>query len=120
PDAASDAAESRAGRPIKDKWAVIVGIDRFKDKRIPSLRFSAKDARDFAKFLVEKANFKKDHVLLLLNENASRDNILRSLGDDWLPRRVLEDDLVLIFASSHGSPKELDVGGDNFLIAYDT
>ncbi len=109
-----------ASRPIKDKWAVVIGIDRFKDKRIPTLRFSAKDARDFATFLVEKANFKKDHVLLLLNENASRHNIDSALGDTWLPKRVLEDDLVLIYASTHGSPRELDVGGDNFLIAYDT
>ncbi|MBX9691254.1 MAG: caspase family protein [Cyanobacteria bacterium] len=111
---------SGAPRAIKDKWAVVIGIDRFKDKRIPTLRFSAKDARDFATFLVEKANFKKDHVLLLLNENASRHNIDSALGDTWLPKRVLEDDMVLIYASTHGSPRELDVGGDNFLIAYDT
>lgn len=118
--AAVKAAESNSSRPIKDKWAVIIGVDRFQDKRIPTLRFSAKDARDFAKFLVEKANFKEDHVILLLNENATRHNIYSALGDTWLPRLALEDDLVLIYASSHGSPREIDVGGDNFLIAYDT
>lgn len=121
-DAKAQAMEAinKPSRPIRDKWAVVIGIDSFKDPRIPKLRFSSKDAKDFAKFLVEKGEFSKDHVIVLLNENATRNNIYSALGDTWLPRHVLADDLVLIYASTHGSPKELDVGGDNFLIAYDT
>lgn len=107
-------------RPIKDKWAVVIGVDTFKDQKIPKLRFPAKDAQDFAKFLVEKANFAPDHVLLLLNENATRNNIVSAIAGNWLPMRVLPDDLVVIYASTHGSPSELDKGGENFLVAYDT
>jgi len=118
--AASADQPSDPNRPIRDKWAVIIGIDKFQDKRIPTLHYSAKDARDFADFLIEKGNFARDHVLLLLDEDATQRNIEMVLGDDWLPRRVLADDVVLIFASTHGSPKELDVAGENFLIAYDT
>ncbi|MBZ0189523.1 MAG: caspase family protein, partial [Candidatus Obscuribacterales bacterium] len=77
-------------RPIKDKWAVVIGVDRFVDPRIPHLRFSSKDAKDFARFLVDKANFAKDHVLLLLNEDATQRNINSAIGDLWLPRRVLD------------------------------
>jgi hypothetical protein len=33
---------------------------------------------------------------------------------------VMEDDVILIYASTHGSPKELDVAGQNFLILHDT
>ncbi len=106
--------------PIRDKWAVVIGIDRFSDKRIPPLRYSVKDAQDFAKFLVEKENFAPDHIKLLLNEEASSDQILDTIGDNWLPRRVLPEDLVLIYASTHGSPKEVDVAGENFLVASDT
>jgi hypothetical protein len=65
---------------------------------------AAKDAADFAKFLIEKGNFTADHVLTLTKEKATRDNIKDAIGDTWLPSRVLEDDLVLIFASTHGSP----------------
>lgn len=115
-----EAGASRTVRPIRDKWAVVIGVDSFKDKRIPQLHFSAKDAADFAKFLVEKANFAPDHVLLLLNDDATHDNIFSAICDDWLPKRVDENDLVLIYASSHGSPKELDRGGENFLICHDT
>ncbi|MGD9681595.1 MAG: caspase family protein [Candidatus Obscuribacterales bacterium] len=118
--ATSGEQSSDPNRPIRDKWAVIIGIDKFQDNRIPTLHYSTKDARDFADFLVEKGNFARDHVLLLLDEDATQRNIEMVLGDDWLPRRVLADDVVLIFASTHGSPKELDVAGENFLIAYDT
>ena len=112
--------QAAAIRPIKDKWAVVIGVNRFEDKSIPTLRYAAKDARDFATFLVEKGNFAKDHVLLLLNEDATKHNIVSCLADSWLPKRALDDDLVVIYASTHGSPKEIDVGGDNFLIAHDT
>ena len=107
-------------RPVADKWALVIGIDRFQDKRIPTLRYSAKDARDFADFLVKKGNFASDHILTLLNEQATFQNIEESLGDTWLPRRALSDDLVLIYVSTHGSPRELDVGKDNWLIAHNT
>ncbi|HNG19647.1 MAG TPA: caspase family protein [Candidatus Obscuribacter sp.] len=120
----SDTIKAGAGqsnaRPIADKWAVLIGIDRFKDTRIPSLDYASKDAIDFGKFLVEKGHFAKDHVLVLTNENATRDKIRDAIGGTWLPSRAAKDDLVLIFASTHGSPKELDVGGENFLVAHDS
>jgi TPR repeat protein len=112
--------EEQANRPIGDKWAVIIGIDTFKDSSIPHLQFPSKDAADFADFLIHKGNFALDHVLLLTNERATRDNIRDAIGGNWLPRRVDKDDLVLIYASTHGSPKELDVAGENFLVAYDS
>ncbi len=107
-----------ADRPIKDKWAVIIGVSQFADKRIPILKYPAKDAQDFANFLVSKGNFAKDHVLLLKDNQATKVKILDAFGDGWLPRRAMEDDLVVIFISSHGSPQ--DVAGENFIIAYDS
>lgn len=106
--------------PIRDKWAVVIGIDRFQDRSIPTLDYASKDASDFAQFLIERGHFAKDHVLLLLNEKATEKKIRHVLGDDWLPKHVLPGDLVVVFASTHGSPKELDVANENFLIAYDT
>lgn len=107
-------------RPIRDKWALVIGINDFEDPRIPHLQYAAKDATDFANFLTTDGNFAKDHVILLTNENATEHEIRRIIGDDWLPRRVMEDDVILIYASTHGSPKELDVAGQNFLILHDT
>lgn len=109
---------AQTNRPIQDKWAVVIGVSRFASPGIPVLRYPSKDAQDFYNFLVTKGNFARDHVLLLRDERATKVNILDAFGDGFLPRRVLENDLVVVFISSHGSPK--DVAGENFIIAYDT
>lgn len=105
--------------PVKDKWALVVGISEFS---IPSLnlKYAAKDAQDFRDFLINKCNFAPDHIKLLQNGQATKDRILDVLGDSWLPRVSLPDDLVVIFISSHGSPSDLDVAGVNYVVAHDT
>lgn len=115
------AEESEAiDRPIEDKWALVIGIDKFQDKRIQQLSYSAKDARDFADFLATKGNFARDHIKLLTNEKATYQAIRESLGDTWLPKRAMSNDLVVIYVSTHGSPREMDVGKDNWLVAHNT
>ncbi len=117
--AAPPAAPAAINTPVKDKWALVVGISQF---AIPSLnlKYAAKDAQDFRDFLVNKCNFAPDHIKLLQNEQATKDKILDVLGDSWLPRVSLPDDLVVIFISSHGSPSDLDVAGVNYVVAHDT
>lgn len=108
-----------ANRPVKDKWAVVVGISKFRDEKI-NLRFPAKDAKDFYDYLVTAGNFAKDHVVLLTDQSATREAILTILGDKWLPRLANPDDLVVVYISSHGSPADMDVGGVNYIVAYDS
>jgi hypothetical protein len=107
-----------ANRPVKDKWALVIGISKFLDPQVPGLRYPSKDAKDFAEFLVNNEHFARDHVRLLTDEGATKENILDALGDTWLPQRVLEDDLVVIFISTHGSPA--DKAEENFIVAHDT
>ncbi len=106
-------------RPIRDKWALIVGISEFQDPR-HNLHYAAKDARDFRNYLVKEARFAPNHVKLLTDSDATRVNILEELGDRWLPRVVGPDDLVVLYISSHGSPPDADVVGVNYVIAHDT
>lgn len=105
--------------PVSDKWALVVGISKF-DRSSLNLKYAAKDAEDFKEFLVNKCHFASDHILSLVNEQATRDNIMESLGDSWLPRVAIESDLVVIYFSSHGSPSDMDVAGVNYLVAHDT
>lgn len=113
------AAENPNGTPVRDKWALVIGVGKFKDSSL-NLQFADKDARDFSNFLTSKGHFAKDHVQVLLNEQATRETILDFLGDKWLPRVAQPDDLVVIYISSHGSPSRMDVAGANFLIAHDS
>lgn len=103
---------------IKDKWALVVGISNFKDPSF-DLKYAAKDAIDFRNYLVNEANFRPDHVKLLTDAQATRDNIVGFLGDRWLKRLANSQDLVVIYISSHGSAAKEEVGGTNFILPYD-
>lgn len=108
-----------ASKPVADKWALVVGVSKFQDPSI-SLKYASKDATDFADYLVKEAHFAPDHVKLLTDEKATRENILAQVGDKWLPRVAEPDDLVIIYVSSHGSPQTMDVGGISYLVAHNT
>ncbi|MBP7863955.1 caspase family protein [bacterium] len=105
--------------PVKDKWALVIGISKFANPQY-NLKYAAKDAQDFYNYLITEGNFKKDHVLLLLNENATRRNIMAAFGDKFLPAVCVDGDLVTIYISTHGTPASKDRGKRNYIIAYDT
>jgi hypothetical protein len=113
-------ATGSVNRPITDKWALVVGVGKFQDAGIPSLRFAEKDAHDFAEFLIKEQHFARDHVVVRLNEQATRREILSLIGDKFFPRVVKPDDLVVLFYSSHGSPAGKDVAHENFILTHDT
>lgn len=112
-------AKSASDRPVRNKWALAIGISSFKDPSI-NLKFAAKDATDFSNFLVAKQHFKADNVKLLTNEQATRQSIIEMLGDKWLGKVAQKDDLVLVYVSSHGSSSQDSASGVNFLVAHDT
>lgn len=110
---------AQSSDPINDKWALIVGISDFKNPKY-NLMYPAKDAKDFADFLVKDGHFAADHVKVLLNEDATRENILTALGTSWLPENAKPGDLVLVYFASHGTSASQDQARKNFLVAYDT
>ncbi len=115
----SDPTTRAARNSIRDKWALVVGISKFKDPNV-SLTYAAKDAADFAQYLVGYAGFKADHVKVLTDEQATRDKIFDQLGKGWLGHLARPEDLVVVYVSSHGTAVKRDLTGVNFLIAHDT
>ncbi|MBK9144085.1 MAG: SEL1-like repeat protein [Candidatus Melainabacteria bacterium] len=116
----TDKLDELTRRPVRDKWALVVGISKFDNPAIPRLKYSAKDASDFYNYLVNEANFKPDHVRVLLDEKATQRRLLSELGSKFLARVVKPDDLVVLYFSTHGSPGQLDVRGRNYLVSYDS
>lgn len=113
-------ANSDPNRPFRDKWALIVGVSEFQSKQVPGLKYSVKDAKDFREYLIKEANFAPDHVRILLDEDASRRRVLSELGNKFLARVAKPDDLVVLYFSTHGSAKQADIRGKNFVVAYDS
>jgi hypothetical protein len=104
---------------VRNKYALLVGISDFKEPQL-HLQFAAKDARDLANFLQQHGSFPPDNVYLLTDKEATRAHILNALNRILL--QATEDDLVLIFISSHGSPSQQDkgLGGIGYIVTYDT
>ncbi len=113
------ASTDQKDNPVDDKWALIIGISKFQKPEI-NLKYSSKDAQDLRDFLVKEAHFAADHVKLLVDDQATKANVLAEIGDKWLPHVARPNDLVLIFVSSHGSPSKVDLEGLNYLVMHDT
>jgi hypothetical protein len=84
-------------------WAVVIGISRYKG--IPSLKYAANDAREFYRYLAEVNAVPKDHIWLLLDEEATLDNLKSTLGTQ-LRRQAGKDDMVIIYLAGHGATEK--------------
>ncbi|BAY89537.1 MULTISPECIES: caspase family protein [unclassified Tolypothrix] len=83
------------------KWALLIGIDKYKYPEVNQLFGCVNDVELMSKILQENFNFPCDRITLLQNEEATRDNILAAM--DALVDNVGEDDIVVIHYSGHGS-----------------
>jgi hypothetical protein len=102
---------------IKNKYALVVGVGKFQNG-INGLQYANKDAFDFYSYLIDPSggNIRRENVILLRDEYATSDNVKRGL--DAIVQRAQEDDFVLLFFSSHGTPP--DKFGGVHLVTYDT
>jgi len=102
---------------IGDLYAVIVGISKYNNPKIPRLTVSDKDARDFADFLMtQKKLFRNVHITLLCNEEATRTEVEKNLY--YKLRRSGKDDTVIVFLSGHGAD-DPNTPGEFFFLTYD-
>jgi hypothetical protein len=104
-----------------DKFAVIVGIAHYADTAggVTSLQFADRDARDFRDFVLspEGGSFPKDNVRLLLNEDATSQNVRTALFT-FLTKAQPQDEVVL-YVAGHGAPDPNDPR-NLYLLTYDT
>lgn len=106
---------TRVSGTVRKKLALVVGISRFRDTGISSLKYTAKDAQAVASALERDCEF--DYVKTLLDENATRYAIQTEM--ERLAKMAEPDDLVVIYASSHGSPENMDTAGVNYIVTHD-
>lgn len=106
--------------PVREKFALLVGVGKFKDPSIPKLKYSAKDASDMKDMLVQNYGFKPENVKLLTDAQATKQALNDALRDNWLPQTAKPEDLILVFVSSHGTPSCKDVASRNYVVLHDT
>ncbi|MBI3550920.1 MAG: caspase family protein [Elusimicrobia bacterium] len=99
----------------KNRYAIVIGIDRYRE-HLPKADFAADDARDVAKFLIERAGYPEENVVVRLNEEASKGD-MEKYFESWAKNNVDASSSLLVYYSGHGSP---DVNnGDAYIVPYD-
>lgn len=103
---------------IRDKWALVVGINKFADPAITGQRLAQKSASDVARALkdFDSGHFGLDHVLSVNGVDASKAGIEQAFNE-WLFKKALPDDLVVIYINSKLLKND---AGDIFLCANDS
>ena len=106
-------------QPYHDSWAAIIGIDDYVNWQ--KLQYAAHDALGVKDLLIQKYSFKPDHIITLLNGEATRQNILSLLGDKFAdPKMVQHEDRVLVFYAGHGATRKLASGRElGYIIPVD-
>jgi len=110
---------SKSRHTERKRWAVIVGISKYDDTRIPALRYASSDAESFYKWLISPQGGKlaPARVKLLLDNKATAANIKDALFN-WLGQ-TFEEDIVTIYFAGHGSPQSPDHPDNLFFLPYD-
>ena len=90
-----------------NSYALIIGIDKYEN--VQKLAYAADDALAMQEMLIESFNFSSENITLLLDEKASKDNIIKEFSN--IAFKAQESDRVLIFFAGHGETMELPEGG---------
>jgi len=97
-------------------YAVIVGVAHYESSEITPLNYTVNDAQALYQVLTDPnyGGFKKDHVTLLTDKEATMANIKKAIGVDL--QRAPQDGIAVVFFAGHGAPE----GGKTYWLTYDT
>jgi WD40 repeat protein len=92
--------ESDLRKPVL--YALVVGVNAYKDTLISQLSWAGDDARDFAAALQKQEGglYRRVEMKLLINDEALRAAVIDGL--EWLKGSVSQGDVGVVFLSGHG------------------
>ena len=104
-------------RPVyTSSWALVIGINKY--SKFTPLQYARSDAEAISNILTNRFDFPKANVHLLLDEDASRENIMCSYLE-YSNDIVTADDRILFFFAGHGMTKPGRRGEIGYLIPAD-
>ena len=101
------------------RWAVVIGVSRYADSRIPGLRFAGRDATAFHAWLTsrEGGRFPPQNTVLLVDEQATGRAMKKAI--EFLREKAVAEDTVVIYFAGHGTPESPDNPDALFLLPSD-
>jgi serine/threonine protein kinase/uncharacterized caspase-like protein len=101
--------------------ALVAGIGAYPDgSGVPQLNYARRDAEALARLLTDPdaCDFRSDKVKELLDEEATRDALVRALSH-WLPREARGAELALIYFAGHGAMHRSGEDEEGYLLCHD-
>jgi serine/threonine protein kinase len=101
--------------------ALVVGIGAYPDgSGVPRLNYARRDAEALARLLSDPdaCDFHPEKVKELLDEDATRDALVRALSQ-WLPREARGVELALIYFAGHGAMHRSGEDEEGYLLCHD-
>ena len=99
-----------------NSWAIIIGINEY--EHVDELNYAVQDAEAIKNLLVSSFNFPKEHIIMLLDEDATLSNIRTKLFK--VATSVNVGDRLLVYYAGHGETYDLKSGGERgYLIPVD-
>ena len=92
----------------ENSWAVVIGINKYHNA--PTLSYAVQDAQSVQSMLIDSFDYPPENISLITDEQATKDNILRTLSS--LTNKAESNDRVLIFFAGHGATMDLPNGGE--------
>ncbi|RXW12814.1 hypothetical protein EST38_g13041 [Candolleomyces aberdarensis] len=84
-----------------DMHAVIIGIDEFGSDSFPDLKSCVSDAKSVKSYLEATLLVPRDQVITLLNENATKERIIKELEALSQKASVAQDAPIIIYFATH-------------------
>lgn len=97
---------------LNNKYALVLGISKFKNRGISSILGADNDALIWGKYLEDRGY----QVVYLINEEGTKENVEKAI--DMIISKLKDNDTFVFFASSHGVPK--NEKGEVGIMLYDS
>ncbi len=89
-------------------FVVAIGVGDYNDPKLPKLRLTCKDAKDFSKAITSKKGlpYEDVQVKILCDNEATRADIFEAM--EWLKQESSPNDVCIFFFAGHGMRDEKD------------
>jgi len=113
------ASEATVTTGYEKSWAIVIGIDQY--AKWPKLEYASHDAQAIADTLTGQFGFPSSQVIVLKDQQATRNNILAAFHDRLADDRTGRNDRVFVFFAGHGATQRLASGRDlGYIIPVDS
>lgn len=99
-----------------NSYALIIGINNY--QKISPLGYAVNDAQEVSEVLISKLNFPKENVKILLDEDATKSNILKAYHT-YTSDSINIDDRLIVFFAGHGHTLKGYRGDVGYLVPFD-